>query len=103
MLNHDIDADEDARETPPSTSPSTPPARWEMTPGGLRHYPADAEVPVVVTDTPFVCEAVLVDPDTNERWLVLRYQDEDGRLIEQVFGRSMLHEGKRLLKYLDTR
>jgi hypothetical protein len=46
MLNHDIEADEDACETPPS------PARWEMTPDGLRYYPADSEVPVVVTDTP---------------------------------------------------
>jgi hypothetical protein len=87
MLNHDIDADEDARETPPS------PARWEMTRDGLRYYPADTEVPVVVTDTPFVHAARLVHPDTNERWLVLRYQDEDGRLIEQVLSRGMLHEG----------
>ena len=41
------------------------------------------------------------DP-TNERWLVLRYQDEDGRLIEQVLSRGMLHKGKELLRHLDT-
>ena len=90
MLDHETDPEEDAREAPSS------PARWQMTPDGLRYYPANEVVPIAVTDTPFVYAAKLVHPDTNERWLVLRYDRGAPRRkceIRDFWGKYCLRTG----------